>query len=230
MSRRLASCALVALAAAAVPTRLAAQTPAASASQDLKIQVLQSGPVAAPEVRFGKVNDRNATLVGGSAGWLTDHKLFIGGAGYWLANGDDDFAMQYGGALVRWTFRGDGPVGLTAGVLLGLGTATMTRPYGDVFGTPPAAATTTTGRTSTPALRGNTAVRFGGTARLTSSTPVRIHDDYVLAEPQVTAVVKIAPWLRLEAGGGYRFVGASDLLDRPLRGASASVALRFGGR
>lgn len=232
MSRPLlASCALALLAAASLSTPAAAQTPAASATQDLKIQVLQSGPVAAPEVRFGKINGRDATLAGGSAGWLTDHKLFIGGAGYWLANGDDGFAMHYGGALVRWTFRGDGPVGLSTGVLLGLGTATMTRPYGDVFGAP--ASTTTTapsGRVTAPALRGNASLRFGGTSRVTSATPVRIHDDYVLAEPQLTAVVKIAPWLRLEAGGGYRFVGASDLLDRQLRGATASVALRFGGR
>ena len=220
MTRRLtASCALVALCAGLGPAAARAQQ--APATGGLQISPMQSGPVVAPDVRLGQINDRDATLVGGYAGWLTDHRLFIGGAGYWLANRDDDFKVQYGGALVRWTFRGDRAVGLSTGVLLGLGNATLTRPYGDLFDDPPNPAATT--------LRGETRVRFGGT-RPTDATPVRVRDDFVVAEPQLTAIVRLTPWLSLDAGAGYRFVGASDLLDEQLRGPSGSIALRFGGR
>ena len=221
MTRRLtATCVLFVLCTGWWPAAARAQ-PASTAAPELQIRPLQSGPVAAPEVRFGRINDRDATLVGGSAGWLTDHKLFIGGAGYWLANRDDDFQMQYGGVLVRWTFHGDRAVGLSPGVLLGLGSATLARPHGDFFDGPPILAPV--------GIHGNMRVRFGGATRPSDPTLVRVHDDFVLAEPQLNAVVRLRSWLRLDAGVGYRFIGASQLLDRHLRGASGSIALRFGG-
>lgn len=221
MSRLTALGALLTLGAALWPASASAQP--AGPVAPLQIQTLQSGPVAAPDVRFSQVNGRHDTLAGGYAGWLTAHKLFVGGAGYWLTNRDDGFTMQYGGALARWTFRGDRAVGLSTGVLLGFGSATLTRPYGDVFDDPrildPAAA------------RGDLRVRFGASLKRPSdATPVRVHDDFVVAEPHLNAVVAITSWLRLDAGIGYRVIGASDLLDQHLRGPSGSVALRFGGR
>jgi hypothetical protein len=41
------------------------------------------------------------------------HKLLIGAAGYWLANRDDDFKMQYFGGLARWTLGGDRRLGVS---------------------------------------------------------------------------------------------------------------------
>jgi hypothetical protein len=208
-----------------VPAAAAAQTaphpPAASAS-GLRIQALQSGFVVAPDARFTEVNGRQATLAGAYAGWLTDRTFFIGAAGYWLANRDDDFRMQYGGALVRWTFRGDRALALSTGLVAGLGDATLARPYGEVFGTPPATVTAASGRDGR--------IRFGGGPAVTAATPVRVHDTFVLAEPQLHAVWTMAPWLRLTAGVGYRVVGATDLLSDQLRGPSGSVAVQFGGR
>lgn len=211
----LATGTLIALCTGVWPAAARAQQPAAAAP-DLQIRQIQSGPVAAPEVRFGRVNDRDATFVGGYAGWLTDQKLFIGGAGYWLANRDDDFKMQYGGILVSWTVYGDRAVGLSTGVLLGLGGATMARPYGELL---PA-----------PAILAPAGVRDDLRRRFDDDALVPVHDDFVLAEPHVNALVKLTPWLRLDAGVGYRFIGASEVLDRHLRGASGSIALRFGGR
>jgi len=220
MMRRLTvTCALLALGAGLWPAAARAQQ--TGTATPLAISTLQSGPVAAPDVRFGQVNDRDATLVGGYAGWLTGRQLLVGAAGYWLANGDDGFGMRYGGILTRWTFRGDRAVGVSAGVLLGFGSATLTRPYGDVFDDPLILA---------PAGgRGNSQVRFGGLTRPTDPTPVRVRDGFVVAEPHVNAVVTITPWLHLDAGLGYRLIGASDLLDEHLRGPSLSIGLRFGG-
>jgi hypothetical protein len=35
--------------------------------------------------------------------------------------------------------------------------------------------------------------------------------------------------MRLDAGVGYRFIGAADVLGDELRGPSGSVAIQFGG-
>lgn len=206
---------------AAVPLAAGAQ-PAPAATSSLDIRQMSSGVVVTPEVAFTEVNDRQATLVGGSIGWLTDRRLLVAGAGYWLANRDRDFEMQYGGALVRWTFFADRPVALSTGVFAGFGTATLARPYGDLFGDPPVRPEATR-----PGRDGR--VRFGGTTP-TAETPVRIHDDYAIAEPQVRVVWSMLRWLRLDAGAGYRVIGASDLLGRQLRGPSASIALQFGAK
>lgn len=217
---------------AALPASSRAQSNATPASgSGLQITQMQSGLVVAPDVRFTQVNDKQATLAGGYLGWLTDKRLLIGGAGYVLANRNDDFQMQYGGGVVRWTFFADRPVAISTGVFAGFGTATLSRPYGDVFGAPRTVATpttTTAGRQATVPTPSNR-IRFGASA-ITASTPVRIHDDYTLAEPQLNLVWSITPWLRLDAGAGYRFVGNAELLNRQLRGASGSIALQFGAK
>ncbi len=211
--------------AAAVPTVADAQSdPAAASSTGLQISQVRSGLVAAPDIRVTEVNGKQATLAGGYLGWLTDRRLLIGGAGYVLANRTDDFQMQYGGGLVRWTFFADRPVAISTGVLAGFGTATIARPFGDLFDLPTApAAAAPAGRNGT-----NGRIRFGTSPA--ADTPVRIHDDFTLAEPQLNIVWSITPWLRLDAGAGYRFIGSADLTERQLRGPSGSVALQFGAK
>lgn len=232
-TRHLVHALAAAVFAAAVPALAQAQSAAApAASSGLQITPMQSGLVVAPDVRFTEVNGKQATLAGGYLGWLTDKRLLIGGAGYVLANRNDDFQMQYGGGVVRWTFFADRPVAISTGVFAGFGTATLSRPYGDIFGAPRTVATTTTTTTAgrqTGMPTSNNRIRFGASS-ITASTPVRIHDDYTLAEPQLNIVWSITPWLRLDAGAGYRFVGNAELLNRQLRGASGSVALQFGAK
>ena len=223
--RRLLHALAAAVLAAAVPTVADAQSdPAQVSSSGLQISQVRSGLVAAPDIRVTEVNGKQATLAGGYLGWLTDKRLLVGGAGYFLANRHDDFQMQYGGGLVRWTFLADRPVAISTGVFAGFGTATIARPFGDLFNIP------TSPAASVPAGRGgnNGRIRFGTSP--SADTPVRIHDDYTLAEPQLNIVWSITPWLRLDAGAGYRFVGNAELLNRQLRGASGSIALQFGAK
>ena len=222
--RRLLYSLAAAVLAAAVPTVADAQSdPAQVSSSGLQISQVRSGLVAAPDIRVTKVNGKQATLAGGYLGWLTDKRLLIGGAGYVLANRADDFRMQYGGGLVRWTFFADRPVAISTGVFAGFGTATIARPYGDLFDLPTAPAA------SAPAGRGpNGRIRFGTSP--SADTPVRIHDDFTMAEPQLNIVWSITPWLRLDAGAGYRFIGNADLTEQQLRGPSGSLALQFGGK
>ena len=102
MRRRIA---LVALGACLVPLSAAAQ-PAGSTTPltqgPMIIEPIHSGWLAAPDVKVTEVDRKTSELVGGYAGWLSEQRFFIGGAGYWLANGNDR-EMAYGGLVAACT-------------------------------------------------------------------------------------------------------------------------------
>jgi hypothetical protein len=214
--------ALIALCIASLlPSAAAAQTP--SPASPLKIEPIDSGFVVAPDARFTEVNDKFATLAGVYGGWLTDRTLLVGAGGYWLANRDDNFKLQYFGGVGSWTIGARRKVGLRAGALVGGGSATLAKTYGDLFGEIPAGA---------PGLRRDHGLssRGRGGSPITSATLVRVNEDFFIAEPQVNAVMSLTKWLHLDAGIGYRLIGGADLLNEDLRGISGSVALQLGGR
>ena len=214
--------ALIALCIASLlPSAAAAQTP--SPASPLKIEPIDSGFVVAPDARFTEVNDKFATLAGVYGGWLTDRTLLVGAGGYWLANRDDNFKMQYFGGVGSWTIGARRKVGLRAGALVGGGSATLAKTYGDLCGEIPAGA---------PGLSRDHGLssRGRGGSPITSATLVRVNEDFFIAEPQVNAVMSLTKWLHLDAGIGYRLIGGADLLNEDLRGISGSVALQLGGR
>jgi len=214
--------ALIALCIASLlPSAAAAQTP--SPASPLKIEPIDSGFVVAPDARFTEVNDKFATLAGVYGGWLTDRTLLVGAGGYWLANRDDNFKLQYFGGVGSWTIGPRRKVGLRAGALVGGGSATLAKTYGDLFGEIPAGA---------PGLSRDHGLssRGRGGSPITSATLVRVNEDFFIAEPQVNAVMSLTKWLHLDAGIGYRLIGGADLLNEDLRGISGSVALQLGGR
>lgn len=207
--------------AALMPADAGAQQTAPASG--LQIQEVESGFVVAPDARFTRVNDRSAALAGVYGGWLTDRTLLVGAGAYWLANRADDFKMQYAGGLVRWNIGGHRRLGLSTGALIGIGDATLSRTYGDLFGIP-------RGTVVPSALRFGARGEHGLGQAVTSDSRVRINDNFVIAEPQASALWTITPWLRLDAGVAYRFIGRSDLLGDQLRGPSGSIAVQFGAR
>jgi len=214
--------ALIALCIAALlPSAAVAQT--AAPASPLKIEPIDSGFVLAPDARFSEVNDKFATLAGVYGGWLTDRTLLVGAGGYWLANRDDNFKMQYFGGVGSWTIGARRKVGLRAGALVGGGSATLAKTYGDLFGEIPAGA---------PGLSRDHRLSFRGRggSPITSATLVRVNEDFFIAEPQVNGVMSLTKWLHLDAGVGYRLIGGADLLSEDLRGISGSIALQLGGR
>ena len=216
--RRLTTTVLLAVCTALVPFTAAAQQPAA-APEPLRIEPMNSGFVIAPEAQFTEINGEFATLAGVHGGWVTDDTLFIGGAGYWLANRERDFKMQYFGGLGRWTIGGHRRLAVSAGALVGVGDATLSRPYGDLFGDRPASP-------SLRNVRGDGRTHSG--SAITSATPVLVSDDFFITEPQVSALWRITGWMRLDAGVSYRLIGGADLLNDQLRGASGRIALQLG--
>lgn len=222
MTTRSIALIVLTICAALIPMRARAQS-SPSQAPPLQVEPIESGFVIAPDARFTEVNDQFATLAGVYGGWLTDRTLLVGAGAYWLANRENDFKMQYVGGLARWTVAGHRRLGVSAGALVGFGSATLSRTYGDLFG----------GRVGVPdagPVRPMGHNRFGGALALTADTRLRVDDDFFIAEPQVNALWNITPWMRLDAGVGYRLIGASDLLEDELRGVSGSVGLQFGGR
>ena len=185
------------------------------ASSRLQIETISTRFLVAPDVRFGEVNDRSATLAGVYAGWLTDRTLFIGGGGYWLTNRDDDFKVAYGGPIVGIMAHGDRKLSFGARTLVGFGNATLSDTLGALVG---------------EQIRFATSARTvrGGRRGFNESSLVAFEDNFFIAEPQVNAVWKFNNWLGVDAGVGYRLTAGSELLDDRLRGLSGSVAVQFG--
>ena len=80
-----------------------AQAPAGPSSGPLVLEPIESHFVVAPEYKFTDVDGRTGHMAGVTAGVLTDRALYLGGAIYFLTNGDHGFGLTYGGLLAGWT-------------------------------------------------------------------------------------------------------------------------------
>jgi hypothetical protein len=75
---------------------------------------IEHGGFGGPEMRVSSVLGSGAVFVGGRGGWIIDHRLIIGGAGYGLASsvhapsavqpaaGYYDLQFGYGGLFLEW--------------------------------------------------------------------------------------------------------------------------------
>ena len=206
---------LVALIACLVPLSAAAQpagTTTPRTQGPMIIEPISSGWLAAPDVKVTEVDRKTSELVGGYAGWLSEQRFFIGGAGYWLANGNDR-EMAYGGVVAQCLVWNNSRFGVSAKGLLGGGQASVTD----------------TISVRVPEVRANGRVI---TPASTVSQRVRLHDAFVVAEPEAQLSFKLRNQLRVAVGAGYRFTGSDrrgGLGGNRLDGATGSVSLQIGG-
>lgn len=220
-------CALAALLVLA-PAGVSAQDNATQAAKAqparLVVQQVEDGWLAAPDVKFGRINGHDAALVGGYGGWVNDRTWLVGGGAYWLANGQDGAEMTYGGLVLEWLAHTDRRIGFGARTLVGGGEATIPISSGLVF--PP-----------NPAALGQD-IRFGAkhhgghggnTVPGLYPATVRWNDTFFIAEPQVNALLNLTDWCRINVGVGYRLIGGASLIDDRLRGVSGTLAVQFGG-
>ena len=213
--------------AAAAPA--SAQEPAPQpAGSSFVVEEMRSGFVVAPDYKFTEVDGTHAGLLGVRGGFVTDRRLLIGGAGYWLPRTTDGLEMLYGGGLVEWFANPDGLVDFSVSGLVGAGTATLTD------------GVASSGTTRFPF------VRRGGRYTNHGWWPGwgDVHDDwrfedpwfggfryrqeFFVAEPQASIHLNLTDWLRVGGGAGYRFVGAAGEANRRLRGSTASVGVQIG--
>ena len=215
---------LAASAQDAAPAQGAA--PAPPPPSPLGVQPVESGWMAAPDIKFGSIDHRTATFVGGYAGWVTDRTFLVGGGAYWLANGHDGTEMAYGGLVLEWMARTDRRIGFGARALIGGGEATMPISYAVRYGR------------DTPVVVPHDDIHFGGhhgdhgpggPPPPLSNGRALWSDTFFITEPQANLLVNLTDWCRLNAGVGYRLVGAANDIDDRLRGASGTIAVQFGG-
>jgi hypothetical protein len=194
----------------------------------MTVERIKSGFLAAPDFKVTRFDRRTSEIAGAYAGWLADQQLFVGGGAYWLANGNRDRELAYGGLVVGWSTRADRQVGLGVKGLIGGGEATLTEtaslllyPTPLPIPTPLPTPNVITGRPlpTPPTL---------------TTVNVRVRDSFFVAEPEATVFVKLARSVRLTGGVGYRLVDGGrtfnhDDRDTRLRGASGSIALQIGG-
>jgi hypothetical protein len=147
---------------------------------------------------------------GTRAGWLTDDRLLIGGAGYWLTGDSAGREMAYGGLVVEWSLARSQRLGLSLGALVGGGSSTLAV---EVTGYP----------------RGHRPWRGPGADPGEPRTfLVPASEGFFILEPQASASLRLNRWLRLGAGVSYRVLaGAGDLGSR-LRGVSGTVSVQLG--
>jgi hypothetical protein len=223
MTRHLSRFIVAAICASAASTAWA-QTPTPGAGSFI-IEEVEQGVVFAPDVRVTEVDGRTAVLAGGYIGWLSDRTWLVGGGGYWLANQEDDLEMAYGGMVLEWQARGHERIGFGIRGLVGGGGATLGSTYGDYFGLDDIGLTPDPrSRNARYSMRGGHGPRAIG-----ADTRILVHEYFFVVEPQANVIVQLTRWARLDLGVGYRATAGAGSLDDELSGASASVAIQFGG-
>lgn len=195
----------------ALPALATAQDRTPPPASGLTLERIHNDFVVAPDFKITDVDGRTGNLVGVSVGMLQQDTFFVGGAGYWLANGsENDFEMTYGGLTLGWNFRPEHRVQFGARGLLGFGRATLGTDFGvltrDGGGR---------GRLNTRVAASQRTARFG------------VQEDFLVAEPEVTFGARLTDHLGLNIGAGYRFAGLVDRLDDCLNGASGTISLQL---
>ena len=185
---------------------LAAAAQTPSSQGPMVVEEVHNGFLIAPDFKYTEVDKRSSSLAGGYAGLVFDEHFFVGGGAYVLANNTRGRELAYGGLVLQWLGGGSDTFGFSAKTLLGGGRA-------ESSGT----------------------VQVLDRGRVISQ-PFRSNQAFLVAEPELDALIRITRHLRLAVGAGYRFTGAArsrDFFDIPSRGrldgAVGSVALQIGG-
>lgn len=217
---------------AAPPTAPASALPTAQASAEITLTEPEPEPAAEPsdgpgtllggkdgKTDFGGYggvsvhgswfNDQAALLLGMEGGFLLDHRLVIGLAGYGVSsevsgprfqNGNESvLGLGYGGLMLRYQFVSDSPIYPSLGLLVGGGAMTLLEKVGD------------------------------NDYEWDSEDP---HGEiFFVAEPSLQLHANFTRWMRMSLHASYRFVGGVDAYgfeESDIRGVSLGGNLQFG--
>jgi hypothetical protein len=210
-----------------------AQTAAAPTSGPLVLERIQNGWVLAPDFKVTDFDGRTGELAGGYGGRLIDGTLFIGGAGYWLANEERDFKLAYGGLVVGWQSPEFGRIRFGGRGLVGGGTATLGFDVGTLRDGDVQMGNVNGGRgdirfgVTDPRAQGPTPARAPGQPQTLRARFVG-RDEFLVFEPQAHISARVFKGIGVSCGVGYRTTAHADFLRDRLNGPTASLAVQFG--
>ncbi|HPH83826.1 MAG TPA: hypothetical protein PLC48_00145 [Ferruginibacter sp.] len=164
---------------------------------------------------FSSFNKQNAWMLGGQAGWLINHKLMLGLAGYatitrhpgfgvnTATNSRNQLRMGYGGLMVEYIFGGDRDQTfyITANTFVGAGTVSngykKTYEHGD---------------------NGEQWRKVGKSG-------------FFIVQPGIAVEARLTDWYRISLGGGYRYISGAKLdgiTNKTMSAPTASLTMKFG--
>jgi hypothetical protein len=165
------------------------------------------GAFGGPSAAYTRLRGEDALLVGARGGWLINHRLVLGGAGYGLTNrvsvpkgstpNDADYQLGfgYGGVWLEYVFAPSRLVHASIGTMVGAG--------------------------------GLSYVRFRHEGERTADGS----DAIFVLEPVAGAEINVTKFLRVGVFASYRAVSDVDLsglATRDLRGFSGGTTFKFG--
>jgi hypothetical protein len=187
------------------PAPAAAAARPSRASEGVHVTTGEDGFMIAPDYRVTDINHHTAQLLGAYGGYVFGGQFLVGAGGYWQVDSTDGMRIAYGGPVFEWRVFPDKTVGFNLHGLIGGGWryaddsyfANFGRPRVDHRGVPPG--------------------RYNG-------LPYGWYDEgFFVAEPEAQVVVRLASWIRLQGGVGYRATSSDNT-----NGASGSVSVQFG--
>ena len=188
---------------------------------------LDNGFLLAPDFKFTEIDGSFANLAGAYGGWLINKKLLLGGGGYTLTNGADDFKMTYGGFVLEYFFQPNRLVNFSVKGLVGGGKATLRGP----FKNRPYPVPLQIEETLTRFGLGNQRGRGPGMPFIFPPFPIRsleeIEESFFIAEPEANVVLNVTEMIRIGFGGGYRLIGGAGRINDRLDGWTANVNLKL---
>jgi hypothetical protein len=176
--------------------------------QTLLSEPIVHGAYGGPTLAYTRLQGHDAILVGGRGGWLINHRLVVGGAGYGVTNrvavpagatasdADHQLTFGYGGFWLEYIVAPSRLVHGSVGALVGGG--------------------------------GLTYKRFRRAENHNDETAT---DSVLVVEPTVSAEVNLTTFTRLSLFVGYRAVSDVDLAGlsaADVRGVTAGAILKFG--
>jgi hypothetical protein len=190
----------------------AAQDSAPPSGGPLVIEPVHSPFVVAPEYKITDIDGHAGHLLGGYAGQLIDDRLLIGGALYTLVDDGHHSDLTYGGVLIGWTMRPAARIRFGARGLIGGGGATLGTDFPIAYIGP-------------DDRRGYDPRYYGPT-----SSVVRVwgHDDFMVFEPQGSAVLRFNEHIGADLSVGYRATAFDDFAGNRLNGVTGNFAVQFG--
>ncbi len=168
---------------------------------------ITSGGYAGPVVKLSDIDGETGTWIGLKGGWVINHSLVVGGAGYGLVNNIKEteldslrtrrLAAGYGGLMLEYIYKPLKVVHLNGGVLIGAGGV------------------------------GHHIKEAGDEENWTGDDG----DAFFALEPHLGIEINVARHIRCELGASYLYTSGAeleDLEDDDLISPSGYIVLKFG--